>query len=520
VRHLSEKIFKIKDLTRILDESQDPSKRLKRVLGAGDLVLMGIGVIIGAGIFATVGTAAAGDALRLGAGPALVLSFAITAVACAFAALCYAELASLVPISGSAYTYSYATFGELVAWIIGWDLILEYGVGSVAVSLSWSGYFQGFLNSIGIHFPAWATIDLRSALQGVEKASALMGTGTPFDQLTPALQHAWNAVHGAPHIFGFPLVCNLPASLVVLMLTALLVRGIKESSTFNIIIVTIKLLVLGFFIAVGAFHIKPEHWVPFAPNGFAGIKAAAAIVFFAFIGFDVVSTAAEETRNPKRDIPIGILGSLFICTLIYMTVAAVFTGLVPFSALQTAVTNEKAGALSFAMSYVNLGWAAGIIAVGAIAAQLAVLLVLQLGQSRILFSMSRDGLLPRGLAKVHPKYRTPHVTTVLVGVIIALVAAFTNIEEMVDLTNIGTLFAFTLVCLGVIILRIKEPARPRSFRVPFNPVTPLIGAAACIFLMSGLPGVTWVRFIIWLLIGLAVYFSYSMHNSALHKRSP
>ena len=518
MKDLSKKLFRIKDLNLILSDSHAPQHRLKKVLSAFDLVIFGVGVIIGAGIFATVGTAAAGDALRPGAGPALTLSFAITAVACGFAALCYAELASLVPISGSAYTYSYATFGELIAWIIGWDLMLEYGVGSIAVSLSWSGYFQGFLRGFGIEFPAWATIDFRSAIQGFEKASNLISGGTSFDHLTPGLQHAWNAVHGAPHIFGIPVVCNLPASLVVLFLTGILVIGIKESSRFNFVIVAIKLLVLAFFITIGAAHVKPENWVPFAPNGFAGVKAAAAIVFFAFIGFDVVSTAAEETKNPKRDVPIGIIGSLVICTLIYMSVAAVFTGLVPFRELTAAMTSQKAEPLAFALRYVNLGWAAGIIAFGAIAAQLAVLLVLQMGQSRIFFSMARDGLLPSTFAKVHPKFKTPHVTTILTGVIVALVAAFTNIEEMVDLTNIGTLFAFTLVCLGVIILRVKEPHRPRSFTVPFSPVTPLIGAAACIFLMTALPTVTWVRFWVWLVIGAVVYFLYGMNHSALHRK--
>ncbi len=518
MKQLSQKIFRIKDLSLILSESHAPHRRLKKVLGAFDLIVFGVGVIVGAGIFATIGTAAAGDAFRPGAGPALVLSFVLTAVACGFAALCYAELASLVPIAGSAYTYSYATFGELVAWIIGWDLMLEYGVGSIAVSLSWSGYFQGFLRGFGIDLPAWATIDFRSAIQGFEKASNQLSAGTPLEQLTPALQHAWNAVHGAPHILGIPIVCNLPASMVVLFLTVILVIGIKESSRFNAIIVAIKLLVLGFFICIGAAHVKPENWVPFAPNGFAGIKAGAAIAFFAYIGFDVVSTAAEETKNPKRDVPIGIIGSLLICTLIYTSVAAVFTGLIPFPELKAAMASQKAEPLAFAMRYVNLGWAAGIIAIGSIAAQLAVLLVLQMGQSRIFFSMARDGLLPQVFASVHPRFKTPHVTTILTGVIVALIAAFTNIEEMVDLTNIGTLFAFTLVCLGVIILRVKEPHRPRTFKVPLSPVTPLIGAAACIFLMSALPMVTWIRFWVWLAIGAVVYFLYGVNHSLLHKK--
>ncbi|MBF0619092.1 MAG: amino acid permease [Candidatus Omnitrophica bacterium] len=518
MKKLCAKLLQIKDLNRILSESQAPEHRLKRVLSAFDLVIFGVGVIIGAGIFATVGTAAAGDAARPGAGPALILSFGLTAVACAFAALCYAELASLVPISGSAYTYSYATFGEFVAWIIGWDLMLEYGVGSIAVSLSWSGYFQGFLRGLGIQFPDWATVDYRSAMQGVEKASALIKSGTPLEQLSPGLVHALHAVQGAPHLFGLPIICNLPASLIVLVLTVILVVGIKESARFNLIIVAIKLAVLGLFIFIGMGHVKPENWVPFAPNGFAGIKAAAAIAFFAYIGFDVVSTAAEETKNPKRDVPIGIIGSLLIATIIYMCVAAVFTGLIPFPALKAAMASEKAEPLAFALRYANIGWAAGIIAFGAIAAQLAVLLVLQMGQSRIFFSMARDGLLPSVFAKVHPKFRTPYVTTILVGVIVAMIAAFTNIDEMVDLTNIGTLFAFALVCLGVIILRVKEPGRHRTFSVPFSPVTPLIGAAACIFLMTALPMVTWIRFWVWLGIGVVVYFSYGIRHSALRKK--
>jgi APA family basic amino acid/polyamine antiporter len=518
MRRITRRLFKLKDLERILAEAHDPEHRLKKALGPLELILLGIGIIIGAGIFATVGTAAAGDALRPGAGPALIVSFAITAVACGFAALCYAEFASLVPISGSAYTYSYATFGELMAWVIGWDLMLEYCVGSIAVSISWSGYFTGLLNSLGVHLPVWATIDGRSVAKGVEKATALLNTGLPFDQLAPGLQKSWEAMHAAPRLLGVPIICNLPASLIVLFLTVILVRGIKESSRFNIAIVMIKLLVLGFFIALGACFIKPENWVPFAPNGFAGIKAGAAIAFFAYIGFDAVSTVAEETHNPKRDMPIGIIGSLVICTVIYMLVAAVFTGIIPYAHLKDAMAHEKAEPLALAMQHINLPWAAVIVAFGSIAAQIAVLLVLQLGQSRIFFSMARDGLLPSVFAKVHKKFKTPHITTIVTGCVIALVAAFTNIEEMVDLTNIGTLFAFVLVCFGVVILRIKEPSRPRAFKVPLNPVTPLLGVAACIFLMTGLPGITWVRFVIWLALGLVVYFVYGIHNSVLHKK--
>ena len=517
MKQLKHKLFKLKDLNSILAESHSPEHRLKKALGPFELILLGVGVIIGAGIFATVGTAAAGDALRPGAGPAIILSFAITAVACGFAALCYAEFASLVPISGSAYTYSYATFGELVAWIIGWDLMLEYCVGSIAVSISWSGYFTSLLRGFGINLPAWSTIDYRTALHGFQKAAALLNTGTAFSQLNPGLQKAYDAIQNAPHIFGLPFICNIPASMIVLSLTLILVRGIKESSRVNVAMVIIKLLVLGFFVAVGSFYVKPQNWVPFAPNGFAGIKAGAAIVFFAYIGFDCVSTVAEETRNPKRDMPIGIIGSLIICTIIYMLVAAVFTGIVPFPLLKTALAHEKAEPLTLAMQHINLGWASLIVAFGSIVAHIAVLLVLQLGQSRIFFSMARDGLLPSVFSRVHKKFKTPYVATIVTGAIIALVAAFTNIDEVIDLTNIGTLFAFVLVCFGIIILRVKEPHKHRTFKVPFNPVIPLLGVASCIFLMTGLPGVTWIRFVVWLIVGLVVYFSYSIHNSLLNK---
>ena len=301
MKNFAKQLFRLKDLNMMMAETHEEGHRLKKALGPLELILFGIGVIIGAGIFATVGTAAAGDAARPGAGPALILSFALTAVACGFAALCYAELASLVPISGSAYTYSYASFGELIAWIIGWDLMLEYCVGSIAVSISWSGYLNGLMHSVGINLPIWATIDFRTAMQGFAKAMAAINSGTQVSALAPNLHRAWEAVSGAPHLFGVPVIFNLPASLVVLLLTALLVRGIKESSTFNIIIVGIKLLVLAFFIVVGAHFIKPENWSPFAPNGFAGIKAGAAIVFFAYIGFDVVSTDSHRMTELSLD---------------------------------------------------------------------------------------------------------------------------------------------------------------------------------------------------------------------------
>ncbi|HOW59827.1 MAG TPA: amino acid permease [Candidatus Omnitrophota bacterium] len=514
---LSNQLFKIKDLNIILQESHDPAKQLKKALGPLDLILLGIGAIIGAGIFTVIGTAAAGDLVRPGAGPSIILSFGLTAIACGFAALCYSEFAAMVPISGSAYTYSYATFGELIAWIIGWDLMLEYTVANIAVAISWSGYFTEFLRGFGIQLPPWASIDFRSAFQGFEKASMLLSQGMTFEQLNPGLQKAWFAVHNAPHLFGMPLILNIPAFLIVAMITTLLVIGIKESARFTSVMVAIKLLVLTFFVAVGLFYVKPENWSPFAPNGFAGIKTGAAIVFFAYIGFDAVSTVAEETKNPKRDLPIGILGSLAICTVIYIIVSAVFTGLVPFSILKDTLASQKAEALSFAMKHINLHWATGIVAAGAVVAQTAVLLVMQLGQSRIFFSMSRDGLLPPVFSKVHPKFKTPYITTIATGLFVALTASFSNIDEMVDLTNIGTLFAFVLVCFGVVILRVKEPHRHRTFKVPLNPVIPLLGVSTCIFLMTGLPTITWIRFVVWLLIGFVVYFFYSMKHSLLRK---
>jgi basic amino acid/polyamine antiporter, APA family len=514
---MTTQLFRLKDLTRILAESHAPGHTLKKALGAWELLLLGIGVIIGAGIFTTVGTAAAGDLARPGAGPALMISFVITAVVCGFAALCYAELAALVPISGSAYTYAYATFGELIAWIIGWDLILEYCVGTIAVSVSWSGYFAEFLRGFGLSLPPWASVDYRSAMHGFLEASKLVQNGLDPAQLTPALHTAWTAVQGAPHLFGLALILNLPALLIVLLLTFILILGIKESARFNMVIVGIKLLVIAFFVILGARFVKPEHWAPFAPNGFTGIKAGAAIVFFAYIGFDVVSTVAEETRHPKRDLPIGIIGSLAVCTVIYIIVAAVFTGLMPVSLLRTTLAHGKTEPLAAALQYVHQDWAVGIVALGAIVAQTAVMLVLILGQSRVFFSMARDGLLPPSFAKVHPRFKTPYVTTLVVGVVAALIAAMVNIDEMVDLTNIGTLFAFTLVCLGVIILRIKEPHRPRPFKVPFSPLVPLAGAGFCIFLMTALPALTWIRFFVWMALGLVIYFSYSRLNSELHK---
>ena len=483
---VTSKLFRTKTLEAVISESGEGSS-LKKSLGSLDLIALGIGAIIGAGIFALVGTAAAGDALRPGAGPALVISFLLTGIACGFTALCYAEFASLAPISGSAYTYAYSTLGELVAWIIGWDLILEYAVGNIAVAVSWSGYFCELLRGFGIEFPRWLATDLRTAMQTPEILSQ------------------------APRLFDVPIIFNLPAVGIVMFLTGLLFVGIRESARFNAIMVGLKLLVLAFFVIVGAFYLKPENWTPFAPNGWAGIQAGAAVIFFAFIGFDAVSTTAEECKNPQRDLPIGIIGSLVVCTLVYIIVAVILTGMVPSSELNSAEP------LAVAMREINLNWAAGIIAFGSIVAQAAVLLVFQLGQPRILFSMSRDGLLPKSFSKVHGKFHTPHVATLLTGFFVAAGSALASLDEMADLCNIGTLSAFVIVCLGILVLRRNDPNRPRPFRTPWVPFVPVFGILACLYLMLGLPNSAWIRFGIWLFIGLSIYFFYGYRKSRLNR---
>jgi len=538
-------LFTIKTLTNIFEDSEKPEYQLKRELGPVQLILFGIGGIIGAGIFATIGTAAAGDAFRPGAGPALMFSFVITAVTCGFTALCYAEFASIVPISGSAYTYSYATLGEVIAWIIGWDLIIEYAVGNIAVAISWANYFKTFVRGFGWVIPDWISMDYRTAAKIVDAA----GVQTVF--------------RDAPHVFGIPVVFNILAVSIVAVITLVLIWGIRESSRFNAIMVGIKLLVLAFFVIVGARWVQPANYHPFAPNGWAGISAAAAIVFFAYIGFDAVSTVAEETRDPQRNLPIGIIGSLIICTIVYIIVAAVFTGLISYPDLRSALSSEQAEPLTMALAHVkaNLGWAVGIVAFGSVVAHIAVLLVFQMGQPRIFFSMSRDGLLPPIFHKVHTKYRTPYVATIVTGVFVASFAAIASIDEMVDLTNIGTLFAFILVCAGIIILRYKQPDLKRPFKAPGgwiwsmalfavtaiavvllpwslpvkvavivgaftafvvirNLLFPILGIVSCLYLIYFLPPTSWLRFAAWLNIGFAIYATYGIKHSRLTGRNP
>jgi APA family basic amino acid/polyamine antiporter len=501
-------LFRVKPLDAILEDAEEPEHQLKRALGPVQLTLFGVGAIIGAGIFATIGTAAAGDANRLGAGPALMVSFVITAIVCAFTALCYAEFASMVPISGSAYTYSYATLGEVIAWIIGWDLIIEYAVGNIAVAISWANYFKTLVAGIhipgiaphGIIIPDWISMDYRTAAK------------------VPGVYES------APHIFGKPIIFNVLAVAIVTLITIVLIWGIRESARFNAVMVGIKILVLTFFIVVGFTYVQPANWTPFSPNGFAGISAGAAIVFFAYIGFDAVSTVAEETRNPRRNLPIGIIASLIICTIFYAVVACVFTGLISYPDLKAKLATEQAEPLTMALQHVgqqfntDLGWAIGIVAFGSVIAHTAVLLVFQLGQPRIFFSMARDGLLPKVFYKVHPRFKTPHISTILTGVFVASFAAVASIDEMVDLTNIGTLFAFILVCAGIIVLRVKDPTRHRPFRVPFGLVIPILGIISCLYLIYYLPPTSWLRFAAWLNFGFVIYVGYGAIHSRLTGR--
>jgi len=488
---------------------------LKRTLGKWHLTALGVGATIGAGIFATTGTAIVGDELRPGAGPAIIISFLLTAVTCGFAALCYAEFAAMVPISGSAYTYAYASLGELVAWIIGWDLIIEYAVGNIGVAIGWSGYFRELLSHFGLALPAWLATDYRSA----QMAAEAIASGVT----TPSSEYLASALTTAPTIFGFSFIANLPAFCVVGLITCVLVIGIRESANTNNAMVILKIAVILFFVAVGATLIRPENWSNpatggFAPNGFAGISAGAAIIFFSYIGFDATSTAAEEARDPGKDMPFGIIMSLVVCTVLYIILAAVMTGIAPWQLLGTPEPMVTALALADGSPRL-LQISRFIVSLGAVIAMSSVLLVFQLGQPRIFMSMARDGLLPPFLARVHPRFKTPYIGTMLTGFFVATFAAFANIAEVVDLTNIGTLFAFVLVSAGVIVLRRVEPDRPRPFRAPWVPFTPIASIVACLYLMLQLPRLTWIRFGIWLALGLVVYFLYGMRHSRIGRRN-
>ncbi|MBY9079245.1 amino acid permease [Paenibacillus sp. HN-1] len=451
-----------------LDVSHDTgSGKLSKTLGAFDLTALGVGAIIGTGIFVMTGVAAAKHA-----GPALVLSFIIAGLACALSALCYSEFASSIPVSGSAYAYSYVAFGELLAWVLGWDLVLEYGVAAAAVASGWSGYLLGLLDGFGIHLPV-------------------------------ILSGAYNSNEGT--------LVNLPAVIIILLITLLLSRGIKETARFNEVMVLIKLAVVLLFIVTGIFYVKPANWTPFMPFGFHGIMNGAATVFFAYIGFDALSTAAEEVKRPQRDLPIGIFASLAICTILYIAVSLVLTGIVPYQNLNVS------DPVSYALRFAGQDMIAGLISIGAIAGMTTVLLVMLFGQTRLLFAISRDGLLPKSLSVVNPKTQTPVRSTWMVGGVIALLTGFVPLDRLANLTSIGTLFAFLVVSLGVIVLRKTQPRLKRGFTVPWVPVIPLLSAASCAYLMISLGYETWAGFFVWLIAGLFIYSLYGYRNSRLNQ---
>jgi APA family basic amino acid/polyamine antiporter len=459
---LAAQLFRRKSAQVLLAEAGHEAGGLRRVLGAFDLTLLGIGAIIGAGIFVLTGVGASY------AGPGLILSFVMAGFACAMAALCYAEFAAMIPIAGSAYSYSYATMGELIGWIIGWDLVLEYAVASAAVASGWSHYLSVILAGIGIRLPH-------------------------------SLIYAPGTAPGA--------IVNLPALLIVLLVSAVLYVGVRESARVNSVIVAIKLFAVLLVVVVGSFFVRPSNWSPFLPLGWGGVLRGAAYIFFAYIGFDAVSTAAEEVIEPNRALPIGILASLGICTVLYIAVAAVLTGMVPTSKIDVGAP------LAAAFVTRGLNFAAGVISVGAVAGLTSVLLVLLLGQSRIFYAISRDGLLPPAFSRVHPRFKTPSIPTVVTGVAVALTAGLLPIKMIAELTNIGTLFAFVLVCLGVWILRNVEPQVARPFRTPFVPLVPILGAGSCLLMMFGLDLTTWLRFLIWMGAGLVIYFGYGRFHS-------
>jgi APA family basic amino acid/polyamine antiporter len=482
-------LFRRKRITDLQAEAETDNS-LRRALGAWNLTLLGIGAIIGTGIFVLTGTVAAQNA-----GPAVVLSFVLAGVASVFAALCYAEFASLVPMAGSAYTYGYATLGEFIAWIIGWDLILEYALGAVTVAIGWSGYVVSFLRDLGIHIPAHL-----SAAHGTLVTLPDGGTTTA--------------------------VFNLPAVIIIAIVTTLLVVGIRESANVNNVIVFVKVGVVLLFIVGAAHAVNPENWHPFIPPqtigpdgapvpgafGWSGVMTGAAVVFFAYIGFDAVSTAAQEAKNPQRDMPIGIIGSLLVCTLLYILVSGIATGVMPYTELNVpdpiAVVADRAG----------LGWLASLIKLGAIAGLSSVILVMLLGQSRVFYTMARDGLLPQWVNQVHPRFKTPWVTSIVTGLAVALPAGWLTVRDAGALVSIGTLLAFVIVSVGILVLRVREPGLPRPFKAPFVWFTALGGAAASLYLMASLPWVTWERLLIWLAIGLVIYFAYGYRHSRLGAR--
>jgi APA family basic amino acid/polyamine antiporter len=486
-----------KPLDALIRESQETGEHsLKRALGPLNLVTLGIGAIIGAGIFVLTGQAAA-----LHAGPAVPISMVLVGIACAFAGLCYAEMASAVPVAGSAYTYSYATMGELVAWIIGWDLVLEYAAGAATVGVGWSGHFVSLLSLFGLQLPPHLTAAPTQWCTAGQVESAVAGCG-----------HAGLNMTGA--------IINLPAVFIVSLMSLILIIGIKESASVNNLIVILKVTIILLIVGIGLWHINPANWHPFIPPntgewgtyGWSGVLRGAGLVFFAYIGFDAVSTAAQEAKNPQRDLPIGILGSLAICTVLYVVVSGVLVGMVPYGQLNLPAP------MAYAMEQIHApSWVRISVDVGAVLGLGSVILVMLLGQSRVFYSMSRDGLLGKWASQVHPRFRTPYLSTIFTWVAVGLATGILPLQLLGQLVNIGTLLAFVLVCVGVLVLRKTRPDLPRPFKTPWVPFVPIMGILCCLGLMATLPGDTWIRLIVWLIIGLAIYFGYGARHSVVQK---
>jgi len=569
-------LFRKKSISDILHDADSlvgHSGGMKKTLRVFDLTALGVAAIVGAGIFSTIGNAAASG------GPAVSLLFVFTAIACGLSAMCYAEFAASIPISGSAYTYAYVSFGELIAWIIGWDLIMEYAIGNIAVAISWSGYFTGLMDGLGFHIPSFLSTDFLTASRGYHTALNLINSGTPLANLSPELLDAYTAWSTAPQIGNFHLVADIPALFIVFVITWICYRGIRESRITNDFFVLLKIAILLLVVGVGAFYVKPENWSPFAPNGIGGVLKGVSGVFFAYIGFDAISTTAEECKNPRRDLPLSMFYALLITTVLYVLISLVLTGMVPYNELGVS------DPMAYVFTKLHLTKLSGVIAAGAVIAMASVLLVFQLGQPRIWMSMSRDGLLPPIFARLHPKYRTPAFSTILTGFVVAIPSLFMNLTEVTDLTSIGTLFAFILVSGGIIVLNPtgKQKHDGKGFRVPyadsrryllpiwlvifllvwnsgfdissfgkeysegFNffkivrnhfPVLifffvsivitfkavmkrwsliPVLGLLTNLYLMSELGVTNWFRFGIWLMLGLLIYFSYGARHSFLKK---
>lgn len=502
IKNIIGNALKIKSPDELIATSK--KSELKKTLNVFDLIVIGIGAVVGTGIFTIIGTAIKGGPESVGAGPAIIISMVLACIACVFSALCYSEIAAMIPVAGSAYTYTYATMGEFMAWMVGWILMLEYAIGNITVACAWTGYFAQFLKGFKhilpdfvVNFPMWLRNDYRYMFAFCDKYGL-----DPHSQM--------------PYIFDkIPVAINLPAIVIVLLLTVLLIRGVKESTRFASVMVGVNMFMIISFICVGAFYVKPENWTPFVSNGFEGIFMGAFLIFFAYIGFDAISTTAEETENPQRDLPIAILGTLVICTVLYVCVALVLTGTVPLANIDIQAP------IAHAMRAVGKDWFAGLISIGALCALTSVILIYQLGTTRILYAMSRDRFLPKSLRLIHKKYRTPHVLTWISGIVVIICALFMDLNISAELCNYGTFTSFIIICIAVLILRKTDPDRPRPFKVPFSPLFPILGILTCgglmVYSMKTL-STSSLYFPLWLLMGLAIYAGYGYKQKRLEEK--